>query len=328
MSNKKILVSILNWNSALDTIRCVESVLKLTPIHNYGIEISVIDNASEHDDLELLTTGIEKLSIPVYKNTTNIGFAGGHNSSLRRCLEDNFDYVWLLNNDAVTDANTLCELINLMEQEPRCGSCSPVIKRLGNPAVVDFCGAIHNWQSLGMLNPANIDAAPAFCEKHSDNLWLVGTALLLRVNALRQVGLLNEKLFAYYEDDDIGARLNQGGWLNKMCFSSSIEHACFDGVITDRKPYYFYLMARNSFLFFLAFTPKSHRKLLRARLIDHSLVSAEKLYRLGYADKANACLLGIVDGLAGTGGPPVLNRRVPLWLHLLRPLDRWWNRGL
>lgn len=322
----KILVSILNWNSAEDTLGCIESVLKLKSIAQYDIEILVIDNASEPDDKEILQKGVEKLNIPLLINTNNLGFAGGHNISLQRCLEDNFEYVWLLNNDAVTNPDTLQELVQLMEQEPRCGSCSPIIKRLGDPAVVDFCGAIHNWQSLGMLNPVNIGAAPAFCEKNTENVWLVGTALLLRVDALRQVGLLNEKLFAYYEDDDIGVRLNRAGWLNKMCFSSSVEHACFDGVITDRKPYYFYLMARNSFLFFLAYTPKSHRKLLRARLIDHSLVSAEKLYCLGHTDKANACLLGIVDGLAGKGGPPVLSRRVPLWLHLLRPLDRWWNR--
>lgn len=322
----KILVSILNWNSAADTIRCVESVLKLNPIDEYDVEISVIDNASEADDYDILRKAAEELRIPICRNVTNLGFAGGHNISLQRCLKGNFEYVWLLNNDALTDANTLSELIQLMEQEPRCGSCSPVIKRLGNPGVVDFCGAIHNWQSLGMLNPASIDVAPTFCETHSENVWLVGTALLLRVDALRQVGLLNEKLFAYYEDDDIGARLNQGGWINKMCFNSGVEHACFDGVITDRKPYYFYLMARNSFLFFLAYTPQSHRKLLRIRLVDHSLVWAEKLYQLGYSDKANACLLGIVDGLAGKGGPPDLNRRAPLWLHLLRPLDRWWNR--
>lgn len=70
--------------------------------------------------------------------------------------------MWLLNNDAITEPNTLAELIGLMVQEPRCGACSPVIKRLGNPEVVDFCGAIHNWQSLGMLNPPNIAAAPSF----------------------------------------------------------------------------------------------------------------------------------------------------------------------
>jgi GT2 family glycosyltransferase len=324
--SQKILISILNWNSAIDTIRCVQSVLELIPVDAYDVKIFVIDNASELNDYRVLKEGVENLGVSIYRNTINLGFAGGHNISLRHCLEDAFAYVWLLNNDAITEANTLYELIQLMEQDPRCGSCSPVIRRLGNPEMVDFCGAIHNWQSLGMRNPVNIDAAPAFCEKYVEQLWLVGTALLLRVDALHQVGLLNEKLFAYFEDDDIGVRLNRGGWLNKMCFSSGVEHACFDGVITERKPYYFYLMARNSFLFFLAYTPKSHRRLLRARLIDHALVEAEKLFRLGYDDKAKACLLGIADGLAGIGGPPVLNRRAPLWLHLLRPLDRWWNR--
>jgi GT2 family glycosyltransferase len=324
--NHKILVSILNWNSAADTIRCVNSVINLKPIDNHSIEILVIDNASIADDYALLREEMQIYNINLIRNDINSGFAGGHNISIRRCIEENFEYVWLLNNDAIVDANSLCQLVQLMEQEPRCGSCSPVIRRLGNPEIVDFCGAIHNWQSLGMLNPGTIDFAPSFCNENSESLWLVGTALLLRVKAMRQVGLLNEKLFAYYEDDDIGRRLNLGGWINKMCLTSNVEHACFNGVISDRKPYYFYLMARNSFLFFLTYTPPSNRKLLRARLIDHSLVVAEKLSDLGFKDKANACLLGIADGLAGKGGPPILNRNVPFWLHLLRPLDRWWNR--
>ena len=36
--------------------------------------------------------------------------------------------------------------------------------------------------------------------------------------------------------------------------------------------------------------------------------------------------LGVADGLAGIGGPPLLNRPVPFWLRFLRPVGRWWNR--
>jgi len=150
--------------------------------------------------------------------------------------------------------------------------------------------------------------------------------VLFRVAALKQVGYLDERLFAYFEDDDIGERLIKSGWTNRMVFDSQVQHACFDGVISDRKPYYFYLMTRNSFHFFLQHTPTSHRRLLRLRLIDYALVAAIGLQKKGMNDKANACLLGIVDGLTGRYGPPKLTRVVPFWVRVLVPLARLWNR--
>ena len=326
MSEIKIYVSILNWNAAGDTMRCINSLFDSTPLENFKIEIGVIDNASSSSDYLSLKSELINKNIKLIRNENNLGFAGGHNILIKEALANEFDYIWVLNNDTIVLKNTLSELVKTMQREPQCGACSPVIKRLGNSNIVDYCGSTHNWQALSVLHPANLSEAPSYCDKNSKDLWLVGTAIFCRATALQEIGFLNEKLFAYYEDNDIGVRLNNAGWTNRLVFESEIEHACFDGVITDRKPYYFYLMARNSFLFFLNHTPTRHRKLLRLRLTDNSLVVAENLYRMGHSDKANACLLGIADGLAGVGGPPALNRRVPLWLQCLRPFGRWWNR--
>lgn len=326
MPEIKILISILNWNAAKDTINCVESLLKIKNLPNIRIKIFVIDNASADSDYEVLEKKLIKNNIKILRNDSNLGFAGGHNILIKTALADNFHYIWLLNNDTLVYEDTLATLIEIMQQDANCGSCSPVVRRLGKPDAIDFCGAIHSWQTLSIEHPKSFADASNFCSKNAKDLWLVGTALLFRVQAIKEVGLLNDKLFAYYEDNDIGMRLINAGWTNRVAFESNIEHACFDGVITDRKPYYFYLMARNSILFFLEHTPASYRKLLRAHLVDNSLAVAENLHKLGYADKANACLLGIADGLAGVGGPPALNRRVPLWLQCLRPVGRWWNR--
>ncbi len=322
----KILISILNWNSSIDSIRCIESVLKMDRINQHDVDLLVIDNASELNDFKFLKKLLVEHNIEFIRNHVNAGFAGGHNISLQRAFSRDYDFVWLLNNDTIVYYNTLVELIRCMSEQPKCGSCSPIIKRLDKPDIVDFFGAVHDWQCLASINPKNIEVAPDFCEQNAASLWLVGTALLFRVDALRQVGVLNHEYFAYFEDNDIGVRLINHGWVNRLVFTSVVEHACFDGVITDRKPYYFYLMARNSFFFFLTHTPLAYQRFLRARLIDQSLVTAEKLARLGYTDKANACLLGIADGLFKKGGPPNLDRPVPYWIRLLRPLGRIWNR--
>jgi GT2 family glycosyltransferase len=274
----------------------------------------------------VLKAGLVDWPVRLTRNEQNLGFAGGHNLSIRMAESQGCDYVWLLNSDAIADPDSLTALVTVMESDGTCGSCSPVIVRMGNRQHVDFCGAAHNWSSLGSDRPVNIDDAPPFAAKHRASMWAVGTAVLFRVAALKQVGYLDDRLFAYFEDDDIGERLIKAGWSNRMAFDSQVQHACFDGVISDRKPYYFYLMTRNSFLFFLQHTPSAHRRLLRLRLIDYALVTAIGLRKKGMLDKANACLLGIADGLAGRYGPPALKRKVPLWVRILVPVGRLWNR--
>ena len=321
-----VLISIINWNSSADTIQCLESVLHLSHSDDIKIELIVIDNASDVADVKKLDDWLSEKNIGLVKNSKNLGFAGGHNYSIKRAIDLKYDYVWLLNNDAIVYRNTLFELVKLMQINPRCGSCSPIIHRLKNHGTIDYCGSSHNWSTLSTSHPKSFPEAAEFCKSNADDIWLAGTAILFRVDALRSVGALDEGLFAYYEDNDIGVRLIKNGWNNLLAFNSEIEHACFDGVITDRKPYYFYLMARNSFLFYLKHTPRPFRKALRLRLLDNSLAVADGLQHKGYTDKANACLLGVADGLSGIGGPPALNRPVPFWLQCLRPIGRWWNR--
>ena len=295
-------------------------------IGDIDIDIHVIDNGSGADDFNALQTGLDGLPVVLLRNDENNGFAGGHNLSINTAIKQSYDFIWLLNNDATVEPNTLAPLIEMMQLDVRCGSCTPVIARMGNRSLVDFCGASHNWTSLGARHPAKFSDAPQFAIENANSLWAFGTAVLFRVSALKQVGLLDERLFAYYEDDDIGERLIKAGWFNRVVFDSRVEHACFEGVISDRKPYYFYLMARNSFIFFLQHTPSANRRLLHLRLIDRSLVVAIDLVKKGMPDKANACLLGIADGMSGRFGPPDLSRGVPLWVRMLLPIGRWWNR--
>lgn len=322
---KKCLISILNWNSSADTIRCVASVFAMLPISLQSCIVHVVDNGSELSDYDELKVGLVNWDVQLTRNSQNLGFSGGHNLSIRMAEGKGCDYVWLLNSDAIADPDSLAALVAVMDSDAACGSCSPLIVRLGNAQHVDFCGASHNWTTLGSDRPVGKKDAPEFANKHQTSMWVVGTAVLFRVAALKQVGYLDERLFAYFEDDDIGERLIKAGWTNRMVFDSQVQHACFDGVISDRKPYYFYLMTRNSFHFFLLHTPASHRRLLRLRLIDYALVAAMDLQKKGMRDKANACLLGMADGLVARYGPPELTRAVPIWVRLLMPVGRLWN---
>lgn len=320
----KVLISILNWNGADKTIECVQSVRRSVLPSSLQCDIRVVDNGSGAAQVAMLNEGLPA-NVELVVNPENTGFTGGQNLNMRHALAHGYDYVFLLNNDTVVDPQAIAELIREMHSDARCGAASPVIARLGNRDIVDFCGAIHEWRHIDTLRPGSLADAPRFLAEHADQIWAVGTALMLKVAALREIGCLDERMFAYYEDDDMGARLIAGGWRTRIVLSAVVEHACFDGDMYQRQPYFFYLMTRNAIFFALKHVPDGYRRGLRLRYIDRSLVMAEKLFSQGQADKARACMLGLADGLSGRGGPPVLDRPVPLWIRALRPLGRAWN---
>ena len=320
----KVLISILNWNASASTIQCVNTLLADQTPSDTRVLIRVIDNGSNATEVELLSV-LTHPYVEVIFNPVNTGFTGGQNSNIQYALDHNFDFVWLLNNDTSVPIGTVANLIKHMQSDSKCGAVSPVIVRLGKPDVVDFCGAAHDWAAIDTLRPATLAAAPAFLATHRERVWAVGTALMLRTSTIRQVGMLDDRLFAYYDDDDYGARLMQAGWVTRIALDAQVEHACYEGDMYQRPPYFFYLTTRNAVFFALAHVPQGFRRFLRIRYLTRSFFTAEKLYDMGYAAKANACLLGFCDGVFGRGGPPVLNRPLPIWIQTLRPLLRWWN---
>lgn len=321
-----VLISILNWNSSDQTVRCVKSLMRGLVNSEHQIKIRIVDNGSNVDEvskLQHVTHGIP--SVELILNPTNSGFSGGQNINIQYAMDHDYDYIWLLNNDTLVYQDTLSELIKYMETDTECGACSPVILRLGHPSHVDFCGAIHEWSNIDTIRPNDISEAEEFLAKNKKYIWAVGTALMIRITTIRQIGLLDSRYFAYYEDDDFGARLISKGWLTRIVLTSKLEHACFEGDMYQRPPYFFYLMTRNAIFFALSHVPPGFRKFLRMRYMTRTFFIVEKLCRLGHVAKADACMLGLADGLMGRPGAPALHRSAPLWIQCCRPLFRWWN---
>ena len=322
----KILISILNWNATDKTITCLNSLASLKTQPDIEIFIRVIDNGSSDAEISKLCRLFPKnKNVELVKILNNLGFTGGQNLNINYALDRNYDYIWLLNNDTIVYNNSLQELINVMESDSMCGASSPVILRLGAPHIVDFCGAIHEWSSIDTIRPQSLLDAPLFLENNKKNVWAVGTALMIRAATIKQIGTLNEGYFAYYEDDDFGMRLIANGWSTRIVLSAQVEHACFEGDMLQRQPYFFYLMTRNAIFFATTHVPNGYRRNLKLRYIDRSFYMAEKLADLGYLSKADACILGMADGLTGKSGPPKLGRAAPLWAKFLRPIFRAWN---
>lgn len=312
-----VLISILNWNAAEATLDCIDS-LQTQNTNGFQVKLAVIDNGSRQNERSILEKGMAARGVPLIQLETNLGFAGGHNNSMKAAIDADIDFVWLLNNDATVKHNTLAEMVRLMEQDSGCGAVAPVSIAEHDAERIDFIGARHDWKSLTSIRSCSATETNSLEQTHSSDMWVAGTAVLFRTSALKEIGILDEKLFAYFEDNDISARLAAAGWKNRVALNAKIVHACHEGKDTNRPPYFFYLMQRNFFRFWRKNTPSPYRRLLNVRLLDRSLYEVNKLYHEGFEQLGDAALLGVSDGFWGKSGAPRLDRRPSSIIVLLK----------
>jgi GT2 family glycosyltransferase len=324
MKPSRVLISVLNWNNAAATAECVDS---LGQMQRDGLQtdILVIDNGSAQADYLALRETVEGRGARILRLDENLGFTGGQNTSLKIAIDEDYDYVWMLNNDATVQPDTLVKLVAAMIQNTRCGAVSPVIVPTEGGNFYNAWGLKHDWHARDGIWLSSEAEARRQQEEHPDNFCVAGTAVLLRVQALREVGLLDDRLFAYFDDNDIGVRLSVGGWCSRVVFDTTATH---DLAVRQERPlYFFYLMFRNEMMFWQKNMPEAHRRLLGLKLLDHSLFDVNRLRVRGMTQQADTALLGVADFLAGRYGPPSFQvRRPPLWLRMLCTVHGFWYR--
>lgn len=305
----RVLISILNWNHAENTQACLRSLQQAGYLARTDIQVVVTDNGSAAEDTERAALAAAECGVQFRRNAQNLGFAGGHNALLQEALTNGIAFVWLLNNDSLVQPGTVEALLAAMAEDPLCAVASPCLA-YEDTGEVYFAGAVQDWPVMGSRwCPAPWDHQ--FHEQNRNRVWAVGTAILLRTAAVRQVGMLNEELFAYYEDDELGERLLRAGWRCSVLKDVSILHNRKSNQDVKRPAYFYYLMSRNWLWFYSRFTPPAHRRWLLLRLLATGCDRAKRLSSEGYVELSNATLLGLTDGLRGRLGKPVLNRPVP-----------------
>lgn len=316
-STCSVTISVLNWNTADQTLDCVRSLLELHCPENCTVQILVIDNGSREDDFAKLNSGLNLNNVIVHREKQNQGFAGGHNISIARAVAEKTDFIWLVNSDALVESNTLALLLDEMAAHPTCGAVSPMIVATNDDQKMDFCANVHDWKNRSSIRATTLAEGMRLQQESPANVWVAGTAVLFRVATLAQVGPLDASLFAYYEDDDIAARLSKAGWVSRTAFNAKIRHAVFEKHF-DRPPHFHYLTNRNHLAFWYKYTPAPHRRLLWLRLLDQRFYDINRLYLRGLTTQADAGLLGIHDFITGRFGVPDLTRQIPFGTKLLQ----------
>jgi GT2 family glycosyltransferase len=202
---------VLNWKDTERTVRCLAELLASDSIAH----VFVVDNESSgelRERLELLRGEIPT-SLSLIELSDNRGFAGGINSALLEALAAGFDSVLAVNNDAVIDAVSVAVLVDALDCRPDLGLVAPRI--LHSDGSEESAGGFLNPWLGTSSHSASPGRAPDF---------ITWACVLVRVEALRDVGLLSEEFFMYWEDVDMSFRLRAAGWKLEICSEAVLVH--------------------------------------------------------------------------------------------------------
>jgi len=190
-----VYVLILNYNGREHLAYCLPSVLET---EYPATHVLLVDNGS--DDGSLAFASAHYPQVEIVENGRNLGWAAGNNVGIRRALERGADYVVLLNNDMRVDARWLTHAVAVAEADP-------VIGVMG----FDTVGEYHLNADPDRKEFKRRQAAwPGLQVTETEHV--AGCALFLRAGLLRNVGLLDERFFAYGEEDDLQKRARRAGY--------------------------------------------------------------------------------------------------------------------
>ena len=215
MQNNKIYIVILNWNGWEDTVNCVKSLRTTSCTEPY--KILIIDNYSSNDSVKRIKEACP--DIELIQNESNLGFGGGCNVGLQHSMQNNAEFVWLLNNDTTVYADTLQELIKIANTGPSIGIVGSVLYSMEAPETVQAWGGGYvNFWAGNTKNIYDKNDAPKL-------QYITGASMLVRVNALQEVGLFDDSsYFMYWEDADLCFRFTRNGWSIAVAENSKVLH--------------------------------------------------------------------------------------------------------
>ncbi|MCH9699066.1 MAG: glycosyltransferase family 2 protein [Gammaproteobacteria bacterium] len=238
---QRVAIIVLNWNAPDDTIACLDSLTHLTGDHS--VTLVVCDNHSNDDSVnqikdwasqhfhETVEHSCPFIGFALFQLNCNSGYAAGNNVGLQFALDHQFDFVWILNNDTVVEPDALTALLQSANLQPNVGCWGSTLVDADHPDIVQCAGGCRynplTTVRTELLNGIELNDA----QQHDPGIkldYVCGASMFLRVEALRETGLLNPQFFLYYEELDLARRLETAGYQLGWCRASIVRHRQFD----------------------------------------------------------------------------------------------------
>ena len=225
---KKLGIIIVTYNSEKDIYDCIGSIKKWADIPQDEIELIVVDNNSSGCD-----TMFERLKtmwdgIVLIKNSTNGGYGQGNNLGIRQCSAP---VVLIMNPDVRLLEPTFKKPLDAFAADSRL--CIYGMKQMlteNEPSPYPFtCTYMMNGY-VSTLRAAVCTRLDIYIQKY---MHFSGSCFFINKAMFEAVGLFDESVFLYGEEDDIHYRLMHRFSDCRMTYD---KHLHYIHLIKEREP--------------------------------------------------------------------------------------------
>lgn len=204
-----LTASLVTYHNPKNEIGKVLDCLMSSPIE----KIYIVDN-SRNDSLRQM----ESLSPRIrYIHNANLGYGAAHNLAIREAMEQGADYHIVVNPDISFTTGTIETLTGYMDTHPEAGWIMPRViypdgelqylcKLLPTPADLFFRRFLPS--SIFTRSRNRFEMRESGYDKEMNVPFLSGCFMFLRVDALKKIGIFDERFFMYGEDIDLSRRMH------------------------------------------------------------------------------------------------------------------------
>ena len=229
----KIAIIILNYNTPKETIKCVESIKKVTM---ENVVIIVVDNGSKDESLSILKECFEyEKQVILLETGKNLGFSGGMNFGLQYAQKLDCDAFCLTNSDILFEEDFFVEIRSIFSKNRDIGIIGPSLYNL------DGQNSQHAQKNISVGNYLfSISFLPRIFRKTAYKMrfyeydssadyifsgMVSGACFAIRKELLENDGkLLDDKIFLYYEEDVVASIAQKKNYKSMIKAETKVIH--------------------------------------------------------------------------------------------------------
>ena len=266
LAEDKVYIVVLNYNNWEDTLACAESILS-NACENYRLVIvdnASTDNSMEYilkwaegrleswtppshplhdfsfppqkkpldftlcqeDDIDCKSHTREKIILIQAKE--NRGYSAGNNIGIKFAkLQNDYAYIWILNNDTVIARDALRHLIAFAKKNNRIGLIGTTLLFYDFPDKIQAFGASFNpflavQKHFLAHQTYSKTLVESFDQKQLD--YIIGASMFMTKQCIEKTGLMPEEYFLYFEEVDIATSCKKNGLDFAICTDAIVYH--------------------------------------------------------------------------------------------------------
>lgn len=236
-------IVILNYRTYNDTIECIENISNNQIVEEY--KIYVVDNASPNDSYKILEARYRTNStVKVIQSGKNGGFSYGNNVGFRIAIEEGCDKILCTNNDVFFKPqaiNLMCYDLNVHDECAVVGPkvyCTDGDIQNGTRRILTLKRFFMRHKPFSLFDWFGVEKKYTYQDyKYESPIYVEGMVsgccFIIRATALNEVGLLDENVFLYNEEQILAAKLRHVGYKIRLLPEAEIVH--FGGKTTGGK---------------------------------------------------------------------------------------------